>query len=70
MQMKTLGLTLMMLSAALAGCTTGENSGTNDIDLLEVKISDLENSQTDLAINNAEQEQTNADLLASISQIE
>jgi hypothetical protein len=53
MQMKTLGLTLMMLSAALAGCTTGENSGTNDIDLLEVKISDLENSQTDLAINNA-----------------
>ena len=70
MQMKTLGLTLMMLSAALAGCTTGDETGTTDMDLLEAKINDLENSQSDLEVNNAEQEQTNEDLLASISLIE
>jgi len=70
MQMKTLGLTLMMLSAALAGCTTGDETGTTDMDLLEAKINDLENSQSDLEINNAEQEQTYEDLLASISLIE
>lgn len=40
MQMKTLGLTLMMLSAALAGCTTGDETGTTDMDLLEAKIND------------------------------
>ena len=70
MQMKTLGLTLMMLSAALAGCTTGDETGTTDMDLLEAKINDLENSQSDLEVNNAEQKQTNEDLLASISLIE
>ena len=41
MQMKTLGLTLMMLSAALAGCTTGDETGTTDMDLLEAKINDF-----------------------------
>ena len=66
MQTKVTALALLLIASSLAGCTSGD-SQTFDHDS---RIAELEASQQELTIALAEQEQTNSDLLASISQIE
>ena len=60
-------LALLLIASSLAGCTTSNDAQTVDHDS---RIAELEASQQELIIALAEQEQTNSDLLASISQIE
>ena len=66
MQTKVTALALLLIASSLAGCTSGD-SQTFDHDS---RIAELEASQQESTIALAEQEQTNSDLLASISQIE
>ena len=67
--MKNLVVTfvLLFLASSLAGCVTAEPDENTDQDS---RIAELEASQQELTIALAEQEQTNSDLLASISQLE
>ena len=67
MQTRVATLALLLIASSLAGCTTSNDAQTVDHDS---RIADLEASQQELTIALAEQEQTNSDLLASISQIE
>ena len=67
MQTRVATLALLLIASSLAGCTTSNDSQTVDHDS---RIAELEASQQELTIALAEQEQTNSDLLASISQIE
>ena len=67
--MKNLVVTLVLLffASSLAGCVTAE---PDENTYQDSKIEDLEGSLLELTFVLAEQEQTNSDLLASISQIE
>jgi len=67
--MKNMASTLVLLffASSLAGCVTTDEDRSTDQDS---RIADLEESQLELTLVLAEQEQTNSDLLASISQIE
>ena len=67
MQTRVATLALLLIASSLAGCTTSNDAQTADHDS---RIAELEASQQELTIALAEQEQTNSDLLASISQIE
>ena len=67
MQTRVATLALLLIASSLAGCTTSNDAQTVDHDS---RIAELEASQQELTIALAEQEQTNSDLLASISQIE
>ena len=67
MHSKAIALTLLIIVSSLAGCTTSDDIETIDQDN---RITELENKQLELALSLAEQEQTNSDLLASISLIE
>ena len=67
MQTRVATLALLLIVSSLAGCTTSNDAQTVDHDS---RIAELEASQQELTIALAEQEQTNSDLLASISQIE
>ena len=67
MHTKAIALTLLIITSTLAGCTTSEDIETIDQDN---RITELENKQLELVLSLAEQEQTNSDLLASISLIE
>ena len=67
MHTKAIALTLLIIVSSLAGCTTSDDIETIDQDN---RITELENKQLELALSLAEQEQTNSDLLASISLIE
>ena len=67
MHTKAIALTLLIIASSLAGCTTSEDIETIDQDN---RITELENKQLELVLSLAEQEQTNSDLLASISLIE
>ena len=67
MHTKAIALTLFIIASSLAGCTTSDDIETIDQDN---RITELENKQLELALSLAEQEQTNSDLLASISLIE
>ena len=67
MQTRVAALALLLIASSLAGCTTSNDAQTVDHDS---RIAELEASQQELTIALAEQEQTNSDLLASISQIE
>ncbi|MGB1495048.1 MAG: hypothetical protein ACPG8U_00970, partial [Candidatus Thalassarchaeaceae archaeon] len=58
---------MLFFVSSLAGCVTTDEDRTTDQDS---RIADLEESQLELTLVLAEQEQTNSDLLASISQIE
>jgi uncharacterized protein YjbI with pentapeptide repeats len=60
-------ITLLIISFSLAGCIT---SDTTDISNHDSRIIELESSQLELTLVLVKQEQTNSDLLASISQIE
>ena len=67
--MKNMASTLVLLffTSSLAGCVTTDEDRSAEQDS---RIADLEESQLELTLVLAEQEQTNSDLLASISQIE
>ena len=67
MQTRVAALALLLIASSLAGCTTSNDAQTIDHDS---RIAELEASQQELPIALAEQEQTNSDLLASISMIE
>ena len=67
MQTRVASLALLLIASSLAGCTTSNDAQTIDHDS---RIAELEASQQELPIALAEQEQTNSDLLASISMIE
>jgi uncharacterized protein YjbI with pentapeptide repeats len=67
MQTRVATLALLLIASSLAGCTTSNDAQTVNHDS---RIAELEASQQELTIALAEQEQTNSDLLASISQIE
>ena len=67
MHTKAIALTLLIIASSLAGCTTSDDIETIDQD---DRITELENKQLELVLSLAEQEQTNSDLLASISLIE
>ena len=67
MHTKAIALTLLIIISGLAGCTTSEDIETIDQDN---RITELENKQLELVLSLAEQEQTNSNLLASISLIE
>ena len=67
MHTKAIALTLLIIASSLAGCTTSDDVETIDQDS---RITELENKQLELVLSLAEQEQTNSDLLASISLIE
>ena len=67
MHTKAIALTLLIIASSLAGCTTSEDIETIDHDN---RITELENKQLELVLSLAEQEQTNSNLLASISLIE
>ena len=67
MKNKAVALVILMIASTLAGCTTSNEIEANNQD---TRISDLESSQLDLALALSEQEQTNSDLLVSISMIE
>ena len=67
MHTKAIALILLIISSSLAGCTTSDDIETIDQDN---RITELENKQLELVLSLAEQEQTNSDLLASISLIE
>ena len=67
MQTKAATLALLIIASSLAGCTTSNDAQTTNHDS---RITELEASQLELTLVLAEQEQTNSDLLASISQIE
>ena len=67
MHTKAIALTLLIVASSLAGCTTSDDIETIDQDN---RITELENKQLELVLSLAEQEQTNSDLLASISLIE
>ena len=67
MKNKAVALVVLMIASTLAGCTTSNEIEANNQD---TRISDLESSQLDLALALSEQEQTNSDLLVSISMIE
>ena len=67
MHTKAIALTLLIIASSLAGCTTSDDIETIDQDN---SITELENKQLELVLSLAEQEQTNSDLLASISLIE
>ena len=67
MQTKAATLALLIIASSLAGCTTSNDAQTTNHDS---RITELETSQLELTLVLAEQEQTNSDLLASISQIE
>ena len=67
MHTKAIALTLLIIASSLAGCTTSEDIETIDQDN---RITELENKQLELVLSLAEQEQTNSNLLASISLIE
>ena len=67
MHTKVIALTLLIIASSLAGCTTSDDIETIDQDN---RITELENKQLELVLSLAEQEQTNSDLLASISLIE
>ena len=67
MHTKAIALTLLIIASSLAGCTTSDDIETINQDN---RITELENKQLDLVLSLAEQEQTNSDLLASISLIE
>ena len=60
-------LILLFMASSLAGCVTTDKDTNTDQDS---RIADLEESQLELALVLAEQEQINSDLLESISQIE
>ena len=62
-----LSLVLLFFASSLAGCVTAE---PDENTYQDSRIEDLEGSVLDLTFVLAEQEQTNSDLLASISQIE
>ena len=66
MQTKVTALALLLIASSLAGCTSGDSQTVEH----DSRIAELEASQQELTIALAEQEQTNSDLLASISQIE
>ena len=67
MKNESLILVIMIIASSLAGCTTSDDTGTNE---QNTRITDLESSQLNLAHELAEQEQTNDVLSVSISQIE
>jgi uncharacterized protein YjbI with pentapeptide repeats len=67
MHTKAIALTLLIIASSLAGCTTSDDIETINQDN---RITELENKQLELVLSLAEQEQTNSDLLASISLIE
>jgi uncharacterized protein YjbI with pentapeptide repeats len=67
MKNKAVALVILMIASTLAGCTTSDEIETNNQD---TRISDLESAQLDLALELAEQRQTNSDLSVSLSQIE
>ena len=67
MHTKAIALILLIIASSLAGCTTSDDIETIDQDN---RITELENKQLELVLSLAEQEQTNSDLLASISLIE
>ena len=67
MHTKAIALILLIIASSLAGCTTSDDIETIDKDN---RITELENKQLELVLSLAEQEQTNSDLLASISLIE
>ena len=67
MHTKAIALTLLIIASSLAGCTTSDDIETIDQDN---RITELENKQLELVLSLSEQEQTNSDLLASISLIE
>lgn len=67
MKTRVATLALLLIASSLAGCTTSNDAQTVDHDS---RIAELEASQQELTIALAEQEQTNSDLLASISQLE
>ena len=67
MHTKAIALTLLIIASSLAGCTTSDDIETIDQDN---RITELENKHLELVLSLAEQEQTNSDLLASISLIE
>ena len=67
MHTKAIALTLLIIASSLAGCTTSDDIETIDQDN---RITELENKQLELVLSLAQQEQTNSDLLASISLIE
>ena len=67
MHTKAIALTLLIIASSLAGCTTSDDIETIDQDN---RITELENKQLELVLSLADQEQTNSDLLASISLIE
>ena len=68
MQTKVIVVSLLIISLSLAGCTTPneefETSESNS------RINELESSQQELVIELTEQQQTNENLLASISMLE
>ena len=67
MKTRAIALVLLMIASTLAGCTSVEEAETRADD---ERISDLESAQLDLALELAEQRQTNSDLAVSLSQIE
>jgi uncharacterized protein YjbI with pentapeptide repeats len=67
MKNKAVALVILIIASTLAGCTTSDEIETNNQD---TRISDLELAQLDLALELAEQRQTNSDLSVSLSQIE
>lgn len=67
MKNKAVALVILMIASTLAGCTTSDEIETNNQD---TRISDLESAQLDLALELAEQRQTNSDLSVSLSQVE
>jgi len=73
MQTRVAALALLLIASSLAGCISSNNAlASNDTQTTDhdSRIAELEASQQELTIALAEQEQTNSDLLASISQIE
>ena len=67
MQTKAIALILLIIASSFAGCATSDDIETIDQDN---RITELEYKQLELVLSLAEQEQTNSDLLASISLIE
>ena len=67
MKTRAIALVLLMIASTLAGCTSVEEAETRADD---ERFSDLESAQLDLALELAEQRQTNSDLAVSLSQIE
>lgn len=59
MKNKAVALVILMVASTLAGCITSDEIEANNRD---TRISDLETSQLDLALELAEQRQTNSDL--------